>query len=286
MRPQQWVKNALVFIPFIASHSFTNIHKFLLSSLAFVCYSACASSIYVANDVLDLDADRGHPRKSRRPFASGALPVVYGPPLSAFLLIAGMCLSLLSPTWLFPEILLSYVILSMLYSSWLKQKPIIDVIVLAILYTLRIFAGGAAAEIPISGWLMAFSLFLFTSLAIAKRHAELRRLLGENRSAAAGRGYLVSDLGLLEVMGVPSGYLAVLVLALYIQSPETGLIYRHPQVLWLVCPLLLHWVSRLWLHATRGYLAEDPLVYAMTDRVSLFVAALTLAVVTISTLPW
>jgi len=154
------------------------------------------------------------------------------------------------------------------------------------LYTLRVFAGGAAAEIPISEWLMAFSLFLFTSLAFAKRHAELRRLLSENRRSAARRGYLVTDLSLLEVMGAASGYLAVLVIALYIHSPETSLIYRHPQVLWLVCPLLLYWVSRLWLFAARGFLDEDPLVYALTDRVSLIVVVLSVSIVSIGVLNW
>src|SRR5262249_31790002 len=155
----------------------------------------------------------------------------------------GMLLSLLSPSLLFPEILLFYVLLSGLYSCWLKTKPIIDIIVLAVLYALRIFAGGAAAEIKISEWLMAFSLFMFTSLALAKRHAELRRLSTENRRAAAGRGYLVGDLGLLEIMGVTSGFQAVLVIALYINSPETRVMYRHPDLLWFLCPLLLHWIG-------------------------------------------
>jgi 4-hydroxybenzoate polyprenyltransferase len=286
MRPQQWVKNTLVFVPFVAGHNFTSSKKLLLSILAFVCYSACASSIYLANDLFDLDSDRRHPKKALRPFASGALPVAFGFPLSALLFIVGMLLSLLSPSFLFPEILLSYVLLSGLYSCWLKAKPIIDIIVLAVLYALRIFAGGAAAEIKISEWLMAFSLFLFTSLALAKRHAELRRLSTENRRAATGRGYLVSDLGLLEIMGMTSGFQAVLVIALYINSPETRVMYRHPDLLWFLCPLLLHWIGRLWLYATRGYLDEDPIVYAITDRVSLIGAALALSVILISYLNW
>jgi len=155
-----------------------------------------------------------------------------------------------------------------------------------VLYALRIFAGGAAAEIKISEWLMAFSLFMFTSLALAKRHAELRRLSTENRRAATGRGYLVSDLGLLEIMGMTSGFQAVLVIALYINSPETRVMYRHPDLLWFLCPLLLHWIGRLWLYATRGYLDEDPIVYAITDRVSLIGALLALSVVLISYLNW
>ena len=237
LRPHQWMKNTLVFGPLIASHGFADISKLMLSALAFVCYSACASSIYLVNDLLDLDADRSHPNKSRRPFASGALPVAYGPPLSAACLIIGLALSLLSPNRLFPVILLFYVVSSVLYSFWLKTKPILDVIVLAMLYTLRIFAGGAAAEIAVSEWLMAFSLFMFTSLAFAKRHAELRRLLGEKRHVAAGRGYLVADLRLLEVMGAATGYLAVLILALYIHSPETRPLYPHPRLLWPCMPI-------------------------------------------------
>jgi 4-hydroxybenzoate polyprenyltransferase len=155
--------------------------------------------------------------------------------------------ALISTNLFAEEILLLYVQLSGLYSCWLKTKPIIEIIVLAVLYALRIFAGGAAAEIKISEWLMAFSLFLFTSLALAKRHAELRRLSTENRRAATGCGYLVGDLGLLEIMGVKSGIQAVLVIALYINSPETRVMYRHPDLLWFLCSLLLHWIDRLWL---------------------------------------
>jgi 4-hydroxybenzoate polyprenyltransferase len=282
LRPHQWMKNTLVFIPLIAGRQLANPSKAMLSILAFVCYSACASSIYLANDLLDLDADRRHPKKSRRPFASGSLPVALGPPLSALLLLSAMALSLLAPDPLFPAILLLYVFLSTLYSSWLKTKPIVDVVLLAVLYTLRIFAGGAAAGIPISEWLTAFSMFMFLSIAFAKRHAELTRISIERHDSAAGRGYFASDLGLLESLGAASGYSAVLVLALYIHSPETRLIYRHPQTLWFVCPLLLYWIGRLWLFANRGKLDEDPLVFAMSDRVSLAVAALTAAIVAIS----
>ena len=286
LRPHQWMKNTLVFIPVITSHKIMEYKALLLSALAFVCFSACASSIYITNDLLDLDADRLHPRKNRRPFASGVLPIAFGPPLSAFLFLTAMTLSLLSLDPLFPAILLLYVVLSTVYSSYLKAKPIIDVVVLAMLYTLRIFAGSAATGIPISAWLMAFSLFLFSSLAFAKRHTELRRLLNENRTSADGRGYLVADFGLLESMGTATGSLAVLVLALYINSPETRILYRHPLCLWLVCPLLLFWVGRLWLLALRGRLDEDPLMFAMTDRVSLTVATLTASIAAIGTLNW
>lgn len=270
LRPHQWTKNLLLFAPLVLAHEFAwdKLANTLLGIFSFCC---CASSVYVINDLVDLAADRQHPRKRLRPFAAGVLDSGLAGPMSATLALVGFGAAVLLP-WSFAASLGMYVATSLVYTLWLKREPMADVLVLAALYTMRLVAGGLATGVPVSEWLLAFSMFLFVSLALAKRHAELARLAREGASATAGRGYLVCDQMLIGSLGPASGYLAVLVLALYLNSEKVRELYAHRTVLWLMCPLLLYWLSRLWLLANRGELNEDPVVFAITDRASVAVA--------------
>ena len=237
-------------------------------------FSVCASSVYLLNDLLDIEADRLHPGKRHRPFAAGALPLAVGPPMVLGLLILGFALSIAALPWGFVSALLLYLIMTSAYTFWLKRKVIVDVLMLASFYTIRILSGAAAVDVPVSEWLMAFSVFLFTSLGFIKRYAELTRLAEEGNHTAEGRGYLVTDFSLIENMGLTSGYLAILVLSLYFNSSDVKQLYTHIWPLWLVCLSLLYWLSRIWLLAKRNQLSEDPIVFAFKDRVSILVGAI------------
>jgi 4-hydroxybenzoate polyprenyltransferase len=270
LRPHQWTKNLLLFAPLVLAHDFA-WGTLANALLAMFCFCCCASGVYVINDLVDLASDRQHPQKRRRPFAAGALDLALAGPLVAGLALVGFGAAILLP-WSFLVTLAVYVATSLTYTLWLKREPMADVLVLAGLYTTRLVAGGSATGVPVSEWLLAFSMFVFVSLALAKRHAELARLAREGASATAGRGYLVCDQALIGSLGPASGYLAVLVLALYLNSDKVRELYAHRAVLWLMCPLLLYWLSRLWLLANRGDLNEDPVVFAITDRASIAVA--------------
>jgi 4-hydroxybenzoate polyprenyltransferase/phosphoserine phosphatase len=274
LRPIQWVKNVLLFVPLLLAHEIGNTEKLLACCLAFVAFSACASAVYVLNDLLDIEADRHHPIKRKRPFASGALAIYCGPLLAASCIAVGIALSLLFLPSAFAAYLGVYVLINCLYSFWLKQKLVLDVLLLAGMYVLRIIMGGVAAELVVSEWLMALSMFLFTSLAFAKRHVELARLSDEEHRSARGRGYRVEDLSIIETVGPTSGYLAVLVLALYINSENATmkLLYTHPRALWLICPLLMYWITRLWFIVKRRELDEDPVLFVIRDRVGIAIA--------------
>ena len=274
LRPYQWLKNLLVFVPLITSHRVLEPLALLHTAIAFAAFSACASAVYLLNDLADIDADRLHPGKRRRPFAAAALPVSWGPPLIAALAILafGTAAALLPAA--FTWTLLAYFVVTCAYSLVLKRVAMLDVITLACLYAVRVLGGGLATGIVASEWLMAFSLFIFVSLAFAKRSAELARLELADEAASAGRGYRVADRGLIDSLGPTAGYLAVLVLALYIQSDDMRRLYGQAWALWLLCPLLMYWISRLWLKAKRGELKEDPVLFALRDRVSLGVAAI------------
>jgi 4-hydroxybenzoate polyprenyltransferase/phosphoglycolate phosphatase-like HAD superfamily hydrolase len=284
MRPQQWIKNLLLFVPLLLSHQWDNLAKVIACCIGFIAFSACASAVYLLNDLLDVEADRHHPTKRHRPFAAGAFPIHYGLPLSAGLLAFSVSLSLAALPTAFVGYLGLYLLVNCMYSFWLKQKLVLDVLLLAGMYALRIVVGGVATDIwPVSEWLAAFSIFLFTSLAFAKRHSELARLAEEEVEAPRGRGYVVGDLSMIESVGPTSGYLAVLVLALYINSEEMKLLYAQPGALWLICPLMLYWITRLWFAVKRGELNEDPLVYAVRDRVSILVGLCVVALAIIAT---
>jgi 4-hydroxybenzoate polyprenyltransferase len=267
------------------AHEWTDRSKLAGAGLAFLCFSLVASSVYVTNDLLDLYSDRRHPTKQYRPFASSALPVPAGPPLIAALVVLGLWISFASLPRTFSYTLLVYLILTLLYSLWLKQKLLIDVLVLVALYGLRLLGGGYATNIVVSEWLLAFSSFFFLSLAFLKRYSELGNLRnGDPSLRPAGRGYQVSDLGVIETVGPTSGYLAVLVLALYISSEQVSELYVNTVGLWLLCPLLLYWITRVWFLARRGRLDEDPIVFALSDRVSLLTWLIAILIVWMATL--
>jgi 4-hydroxybenzoate polyprenyltransferase len=236
-------------------------------------FCLCASSVYVLNDLLDLEADRANPRKSRRPFAAGHLSLSTGLILAPLLLCLAFGTASLLP-FSFVQALAGYYALTLAYSFALKGLVLIDTIALACLYTLRLVAGAASVVVPLSFWMLLFSVFLFLSLALVKRFAELEALKRRNQLQAIGRGYQVSDLPILQSLGSAAGYLSVLVLALYIDSPEIEALYHRPKVIWGLCVLLLFWVSRVWMTAQRGLMHDDPVVYALRDRVSLAVGLL------------
>jgi 4-hydroxybenzoate polyprenyltransferase/phosphoserine phosphatase len=268
LRPHQWVKNLLLFAPMLAAHKTQELSLVGQTLVAFCAFSLCASSVYILNDLLDLEADRRHPRKCQRPFAAGTLPILHGLLMIPALLLLAFGLALLLPRE-FLLILAGYYLITSLYSFWLKTIVLLDVSVLAGLYTLRIIAGAAAISIDSSFWLLAFSMFLFFSLAMIKRYAELLALQVAGKQEPAGRGYDISDLEGLANFGISSGFLSVLVLALYVNSPEVRMLYQHPQLIWLPCPLLLYWISRTWLKTRRNQMHHDPIVFALRDPVSL-----------------
>lgn len=278
LRPHQWAKNLLVFLPMLAAHRLDGATA-LLSLVAFVAFCLVASSVYLLNDLLDLAADRAHPRKRLRPFASGALPLAWGRWLAPGFLAAGLVVGALAGP-LFVAVLVLYYAATLAYSLNLKRRLVIDICMLAGLYTLRIVAGGAATAIPLSMWLLAFATFFFFSLAAVKRQGELVDRAAESQTGAAGRGYITADLPIVAGMALASGYVAILVMALFINATaETGL-YATPEILWGICPVLFYWISRIVMITHRGWMHDDPVVYAFRDNISriCFVAILASAV--------
>jgi len=279
LRPHQWAKNALILVPLFAAHIARDPRALAAGLLAVVAFCLCASSVYVLNDLLDLEADRAHPRKSRRPFAAGDLSILVGLVVAPILLIAAVLIATHLPEK-FQLVFASYYVLTLAYSFLLKGRVLVDALTLAGLYTLRIIAGAAAVDVPLSFWLLLFSIFLFLSLAFVKRFAELDSLRRRKRLRADGRGYHVEDLPLLQSLGTASGYLSVLVLALYINSPAIAALYRRPKLVWMLCVLMLYWISRVWMKAQRGSMHDDPVVFALKDPVSLVIGVL--AVITVA----
>lgn len=273
IRLHQWLKNLLVFVPLFASHRFLEVGAVVPTLSAFLAFGLCASGVYVLNDLLDLTSDRLHPRKRKRPFAAGSLPLLHGLMAAPLLTLAGFVLAA-AVSWAFAGILLGYYAMTLAYSLRLKRVVMVDVVLLAGLYTIRIIGGAVAIDAALSFWLLAFSMFLFLSLAMLKRYTELAIMLASGQGKAIGRGYSVDDLPLIQSMGAASGYCAVLVFALYINSPDSLELYRRPQVLWLICPMLLYWISRAWVKAHRGAMDDDPVVFAVTDRASQIVIAI------------
>ena len=272
LRIHQWIKNILIFLPLAAAHMILEPALFTSACLAFLCFSVCASGIYLFNDLLDLPADRRHPKKKERPFASGSLPIQFGLLGHPLLIIGSFFLAWATLPPSFLHILLLYALTTMTYSIYLKKMMMVDVLTLAGLYTLRVLAGGVAVGISVSSWLLAFSLFFFLSLAFAKRHGELQIRKVSTYQGIERRVYIGGDKEILGTMGIISGYMSVLVLALYINGQEVASSYENPEMLWLTCPLLLYWVSRTWLLAHRGNLDDDPLVIAFRDPRSYVIA--------------
>lgn len=277
LRVHQWLKNVLLFVPLITAHQWGNPSAIANVLLAFVSFSLTASSMYVLNDLLDLSSDRAHPRKRKRPFAAGDIPLARGGVLMLVALTLGVLLAM-TVSWAFTGILLFYLTVTLAYSWHLKTFVLIDVMVLAGLYTLRVIAGAIAISVTPSFWLLAFSIFVFLSLALVKRCTELITVQETNGTATRGRDYRVSDLDYLRSMGTASGYLSVLVLALFINSTDVATRYSHPQVLWLLCPAVLYWISRIWIKAGRNEVDDDPLVFSIRDRGSRYVLLFTVVV--------
>ena len=285
LRVHQWLKNLLLFIPLFAAHQFTNLDTWLTLALALISFSLCASSVYIANDLLDLESDRQHPRKRNRPFASGLVPVWMGILLAPLLVLLSFALgSYVGGTFL--PWLLCYFALTCAYSWGLKRLVLVDCLTLAMLYTLRIVAGAAAAGMALSFWLLAFSVFLFLSLAFVKRYAELQVQLLNAKQKVHGRGYYTSDAPLVQMLGITSGYAAVVVLALYLNSDAVVQLYRSPEFVWGTVPVTLFWVSSMWLHAHRGEMHDDPLVFAVKDKASLLAGVALVVVLLVGTMGW
>jgi 4-hydroxybenzoate polyprenyltransferase/phosphoserine phosphatase len=287
LRVHQWAKNLLLVVPMLAAHQVFDLGAWQSLALAFVSFSLCASSVYILNDLLDLESDRRHPRKRMRPFASGAVPVWMGVVLAPILLAASLGLGSLVGGRFLPW-LLFYAVLTSAYSWLIKRIVLVDCLTLALLYTLRIVAGAAAVGQTLSFWLLAFSGFLFLSLAFVKRYAELEVQQLAGKETVHGRGYRTADAPLIRNMGTTAGYAAALVLALYLNSDVIVTLYRSPQVVWGTVPLLLFWISWMWLQAHRGRMNDDPLVFAIKDPASLVAGALFAAVLVAGTMgvPW
>lgn len=266
VRPHQWLKNILVFLPMLAAHQY-DAPTFLQSLLAFVAFSMIASAGYVFNDLLDLAADRAHPRKRTRPFASGDLPIAHGTWLGAGLLATGFVIAASLSGLLFLT-LLAYFAITMAYSLDLKRRVVVDICTLAGLYTMRLAAGAVATGLPLSVWLMAFSIFFFLSLAAVKRQAELIDTQKRGKLGATGRGYVVDDLPIISQVATSAGFVSILVMALYVNSPKVLSLYNYPEAMWGVCLVLLYWITRIVMITHRGWMHDDPVVFAAKDRVS------------------
>ncbi|MBW2388883.1 MAG: UbiA family prenyltransferase [Deltaproteobacteria bacterium] len=268
LRSYQWIKNALLWIPILLAHELGNSAKLWSVSIAFVSFCAIASATYMLNDLLDIESDRRHERKRDRPFAAGTLPIPTGVLILSGLLFSGFALSLATLPLISTGMLAIYAALTISYSLYLKEKLFVDVLVLAGLFTHRVLSGAVAADVRLSPWLLAFSLFFFLSLALLKRYAELLASEDNGSEINARRAYQVMDIGLVENMGLAAGYLAVLVLCLFVSSDDVSRLYPNPDVLWLVMPPFLYWISRMWFLARRKILLDDPVLFAATDRVS------------------
>lgn len=267
MRLYQWVKNLLVLVPLATSHTLLDPRKLLAAMLAMLAFGFCASSAYLLNDLVDLESDRQHERKRNRPLANGSLPLGAAFALiPILLLLAGGLCALLPPG--FSLTLALYFVLTLSYSLVLKQRLLADVFTLAILYMLRIVGGAAATHIALTGWLLAFSMFLFLSLAFCKRATELRKLGAGAAQAVPGRAYSPEDLQAICMCGICSGFMASLVLTLYLDSGQVRMLYAQPQILWLLLPMVLYWMARIWIFEARGRLHDDPLMFAIKDRIT------------------
>ncbi len=280
MRCHQWLKNILIFSPMLLAHRFNEPSCVIDTIQAFFAFSFAASSIYVLNDLFDLSADQHHPRKCNRPFASGDLPIAVGSLLMPLLVITSIIFCLFLPLPFFFT-MLAYFAITTLYSWRLKQLAIADVLTLAILYSMRIMAGSVATATAASGWFIEFAIFLFLSLALLKRMSELREMEGgsELKQKQRERGYKTDDLPLLLAFGTASGYIAVFVFTMYLGSEKVALLYRHPDWLWIFCPLLLYWITRIWHLGWRGRMTDDPLAFAAKDPQTYLVGLIGIATI-------
>lgn len=283
LRIHQWAKNVLVFLPFILAHEWTNTEKWMSAVLAFFSFSLVASSVYVLNDIWDREADRQHPRKKHRPIASGRLSLFAAWVTVPLVLFAGLGMGWRLVSLNYTGVLALYWVITCSYTFYLKRKVLLDVLILAGLYTIRLYGGAVATEVIISEWLMGFSLFFFLSLALIKRYTELDGKREEGLLSPGGRGYTTGDLTLLMAIGIASGLISVLIFALYINSENVTRLYDNHRLLWFAAPVLLYWIMRMWKIAQRGRMHDDPVVFAVKDRVSLGAGALIIGLILLST---
>ncbi|MCX7325638.1 MAG: UbiA family prenyltransferase [Hyphomicrobiales bacterium] len=266
LRPHHWAKNALIFLPLLLAHQLLNPYLVWWSLLAFGSFCMAASATYLINDLVDIESDRKHPVKRFRPLASGAMKPAHAMAMVPALFAGSIGLSLMmpEPKW-FLAALATYLVLGQIYVFYLKRKLLVDVLALAALHMLRILAGNAATGIALSSWLLAFAMFLFFSLALLKRYAELRDTGDDVGLRGVGRGYQAGDLETLSQMGISSAVVSALILALYVDSKAVSGLYTYPQLIWLLCPIVLYVMARVWVLARRGQLPDDPLMFMITD---------------------
>lgn len=281
LRPHQWSKNLLLLVPLVLAHKIFEPGVALNAALGFLAFCLCSSATYLLNDLIDLESDRRHRTKKFRPLASGGLQIKAAVAAVPVLLASAAGISIFLPAE-FGAYLALYTLTTLVYSLIIKRIAIIDVVVLSMLYVLRLFAGGVVTEVPVSQWLISFSLFTFTSLACLKRFSELRQMKKED-GAIHGRGYKAGDLEAIAQFGSCSAYLAVFVIVFYINSKEVVALYSNAHILWFLCPLIMYWFMRIWIMAHRGRVHEDPVVFALRDRVSYLVAALTAVLLIMAT---
>jgi 4-hydroxybenzoate polyprenyltransferase len=284
LRPHHWVKNLLLFVPFLLAHHLEDWATWITLATAFASFSFVASGMYIANDLMDIEADRLHPTKQSRPLATGGLPISVGVGMAIVALGGGLLIGWEAVSARFAGMVMLYAVLSAAYSGYLKRVPILDILILAGLYAHRLLAGSVASETTLSPWLVTFAIFFFLSLAMLKRYVELTQSMDTRVGRAGGlthmgRGYLPSDREMLRIMGPCTGYLAVVVLGLYLSDDRVTLLYHRPEVLWTVAPLLVYWVTRVWFMANRGAVDDDPIVFAIRDWPSYLVGSLAVAVI-------
>lgn len=282
IRIHQWVKNLLVLVPLLLAHEVSDADKLFAVVIAFVAFCLLASGNYLINDLLDRENDRRHPHKCHRPIASGKIAPSQAVIVAIVMIVTATSMAVSVSWWLF-AILGGYLALTIAYSLWLKRVVLVDVFVLSSLYTIRVVAGGIAASVMVSPWFLAFSIFIFLSLGLVKRYAELCEVSAETDSRQEemnfGRGYTPRDLSVLGIQGIAAGYAAVVILSLYINDPASTLVYQYPEYLWGIVIIMLYWVSRIWLLTYRGQMHHDPITFAITDKQSLLAGLLCVLVV-------
>lgn len=276
LRIHQYAKNLLIFVPCVTAHAF-NFQQVVMALLAFAAFCFCASSVYLLNDLIDLASDRRHPTKRRRACASGLISIPHATLAVPLLLIPGLACSLLVSLKL-SAVLVAYLALTLGYSLIFKRKLLVDVVALAMLYTIRVIAGGVAIGVPLSEWLLAFSMFIFTCLALVKRYIELTTRLDRRLADPSNRNYRLTEVPIIGALAAASGFNAITIFALYISSDNVKELYRHPEVLWLACPVLMYWIGRIIVLAERRIVDDDPVVFALRDRISHVAAALIIAI--------
>ncbi len=269
MRLHQWVKNVLIFLPLILSHQIFDLGKVGGAFAAFIGFSLCASATYLINDILDIRSDRRHPRKCKRPFAAGRIGIPQGLLAAGLLFIASFSIAFIFTSPVVALLFAGYIAFTLTYSFYLKEKLLVDAMALGVLYGYRILIGGAAASVFVSDWLIAFSVFFFLGLALVKRYTEIMQATPTEEGKIAGRGYYVGDREIVSVLGVVASYTSILILALYITSPDVAMLYHEPRTLWVICLVMIYWLGRIWTLAHRGQMPDDPIVFALRDKISL-----------------